>query len=191
MSEDQERLTLLETIKKEHDLLSGRLALLQREISTWSGHAEPDYDLLHALIEYFSVFPDEIHHKKEDHIYAALIGNNVLETDYLKRLKSEHEEMGTLKETFAKNLENLAAHHVSPKWSLIVDVGKYIEVQEIHMADEESQFLPLAHKELSQKQLLEVTEIIQHDLITDSAKQTFDTLNRIDTTIDEILRKKS
>ncbi len=183
-------MTILETIKKEHDLLNGRLSLLQREIATWSGHSEPDYDLLHALIEFFSVFPDEIHHKKEDHIYTALIKANVLETEYLKRLKSEHEEMGSLKETFSKNLKNLAAHHVSPKWSLIVDVTTYIDVQELHMADEESQFLPLAKKELSNTQLLGVAEKIQNELITDSAKQIFETLNRIDKTIDELLRKK-
>ncbi len=183
-------MTVLEIIKKEHDLLNGRLSLLRREIATWSSHSEPDYDLLHALIEYFSVFPDEIHHKKEDHIYAALINNNVLESDYLKRLKSEHEGMGSLKESFSKNLENLAAHHVSPKWALIVDVTKYIEMQELHMADEESQFLPLAQKELSNTQLMEVAETIQTELITDLAKQTFETLNRLDKKINDLLRKK-
>ncbi len=183
-------MTVLDTIKNEHDLLNGRLALLRREISAWSRHAEPDYDLLHALIEYFAVFPDEIHHKKEDHLYAALIQNNVLESAYLLRLKSEHEKMSDLKDSFSKNLENLAAHHVSPKWSLIVDVGNYIETQELHMADEESQFLPLAKNELSKSQLMEVAEVIQSELITDSAKRTFEMLKQIDARIEEILRKK-
>ena len=183
-------MTVLDTINKEHDLLNGRLALLKNEISAWSHHEEPDYDLLHALIQFFSVFPDEIHHKKEDHIYAALIRNNVLESEYLIRLKSEHEQLGALTEQFSKNLESLAARHVSPKWSLIIDIGKYIDILELHMADEESQFLPLASKELSQKQLLDVGETIQNELITDAAKQSFDTLNRIDSTIEEFLRKR-
>lgn len=183
-------MTILDTLKKEHDLLNARLALLKNEIHVWSHHGEPDYDLLHLLIQYFSIFPDEIHHKKEDHIYEALIQNNVLETAYLSRLKSEHEQMSGLKAQFSKNLAGLANHDVAPKWSMIIDVGKYIEMQELHMADEESQFLPLARAELSEKHLLEVAEIIQSELITDSTKESFETLNRINTDIETMVKKK-
>ena len=113
-----------------------------------------------------------------------------METDYLKRLKSEHEEMSALTQQFSINLESLAAHHVSPKWSLISDINKYIDVLELHMADEESQFLPLAEKELSKKDLLGVHEIIKSELITDAAKQTFEELDRIDSDIDQLTREK-
>ncbi|MBL4619442.1 MAG: hemerythrin domain-containing protein [Marinicaulis sp.] len=183
-------MTVLTAIKKEHDQLSGRLTLLKNEAHAWSHNQEPDYDLLHLLIQYFAKFPDEIHHKKEDLIYNALIGGGVLESEYLKRLKSEHEQMNALTQQFSANLENLAAHHVSPKWSLISDINNYIDVLELHMADEESQFLPLAEIELSNKDLLGVHEIIQTELITDAAKQAFEDLSRLDSDIDQLARKK-
>ncbi len=183
-------MTIFDAIRHEHELLSARLAILKNEIDAWSQHKEPDYDLLHLLIQYFQIFPDEIHHKKEDIIYDALIQHNVLETDYLKRLKSEHEEMGDLKSRFTDSLDNLAAHHVSPKWSLIIDVGKYIDFQKLHMADEESQFLPLAEKELPKTRIDEISETIQHELITDDAKQSFENLACIDDDIESRLREK-
>lgn len=183
-------MTIFDAIRHEHELLSARLAILKNEIDAWSHHKEPDYDLLHLLIQFFQIFPDEIHHKKEDIIYDALIRHNVLETDYLKRLKSEHDDMGALKDRFSQNLDNLAAHHVSPKWSLIIDVGKYIDFQALHMADEESQFLPLAEKELPRSRVDEIGETIQSELITDDAKQSLETLARIDADIESRLREK-
>jgi hemerythrin-like domain-containing protein len=186
----RQRLIVLNAIKKEHDQLCDRLALLKKEIYVWSHNEEPDYDLLHLLIQYFGKFPDEIHHKKEDRIYDALIQGGVLESDYLKRLKSEHEQMGALTEQFSNNLDSLIAHHVSPKWSIIIDINKYIDVLELHMADEETQFLPLAKKELSSTILLEVNETIQSELLTDAARQSFEDLTRIDSEIEKMVMKK-
>lgn len=183
-------MTIFDAIRHEHELFGGRLAILKNEIDAWSHHKEPDYDLLHLLIQYFQIFPDEIHHKKEDIIYDALIRHNVLETEYLKRLKSEHGEMGDLKSRFTDSLDNLAAHHVSPKWALIMDVGKYIDFQKLHMADEESQFLPLAEKELPKTRVDEISGTIQDKLITDKAKESFEQLARIDAAIENRLREK-
>lgn len=58
-------MTIIDTIKEEHVRLTGRLALLKREIDVWTRNSEPDYDLLYLLARYFMKFPDEIHHKKK------------------------------------------------------------------------------------------------------------------------------
>ena len=58
------------------------------------------------------------------------------------------------------------------------------------MADEESQFLPLAEKELPKTRVDEISETIQQTLITDTAKQTFEDLMRIDSDIKKRLKEK-
>ena len=183
-------MTIIETIREEHVRLTNRLALLKREIDVWTRNREPDYDLLYLLARYFMKFPDEIHHKKEDYIYDALIANGVPETEYLSRLKSEHQQMGDLSREFAAHFDDLLAHHVSPKWAMIGKVKKFVALQELHMADEESQFLPLAKKELSEKRFGEINEAVQYDLITDAALQAFRELADIDAKIDSHIAKK-
>ena len=183
-------MNLIDTIKDEHVRLSSRLALLKREIDIWTRNGEPDYDLLYLLAQYFMKFPDEIHHKKEDCIYDALIEDGVLETEYLSRLKSEHEQMGELSAQFSEHFDDLLAHHASPKWAMIDKVKRFIALQELHMADEESQFLPLAQKELSQKRLKEINETIQNKLISDEARDAFRELAGIDAEIDSHVAMK-
>ncbi len=171
--------------------LMSRLALLKREIDIWTRNGEPDYELLYLLAQYFMKFPDEIHHKKEDRIYEALIGAGVLETEYLSRLKTEHEHMAAQAAQFAEHFDDLLAHHASPKWAMIDKVKKFIAMQELHMADEESQFLPLAQKELSKKRLSEINEAVQNELITDAARASFRLLAGIDAEIDNHVAKKN
>ena len=183
-------MTIIDTIKDEHVRLSSRLALLRREIDIWTRNGEPDYDLLYLLAQYFMKFPDEIHHKKEDRIYDALIEDGVLETEYLLRLKSEHEQIGLLAGQFSEHFDDLLAHHASPKWAMIDKVKKFVAMQELHMADEESQFLPLAQKELSEKRLTEINEAVQNELITDAARESFRLLAGIDAEIDSHIAKK-
>lgn len=183
-------MTIIDTIKDEHVHLTSRLALLKREVDVWTRNGEPDYDLLYLLAQYFMKFPDEVHHKKEDYIYDALIESGVLENEYLARLKSEHEQMGLQAAQFAEHFDDLLAHHASPKWTMIDKIKKFIALQELHMADEESQFLPLAQKELSVKRLNEINEAVQCDLITDAAREAFRLLAGIDAEIDSHVAKK-
>ncbi len=183
-------MTLIDAIKDEHDRLRSRLVLLKQEIDVWTRNGEPDYDLLHLLAQYFMRFPDEIHHKKEDHIYDALMDKGVLETEYLLRLKSEHEQMGLLTTQFSEHFDDLLAHHVSPKWTMIDKVKKFIVMQELHMADEESQFLPLARKELSVDRLNEIGAAARKALINDAARESFQELATIDSGIESHLAKK-
>lgn len=164
--------------------------MLKREIDNWTRNGEPDYDLLYLLAQYFMKFPDEIHHKKEDYVYDALIEGGVLESEYLSRLKSEHEQMGLQAAQFSEHFDDLLAHHASPKWAMIDKVKRFIEMQELHMAEEESQFLPLAQKELSGKRLNEINEAVQNELIIDTARESFRILAGIDAEIDSHVAKK-
>ena len=184
------RPSLIEAIKKEHKHFANRIVLLRRELDAQAENRHPDYELLSLLAVFFEIFPDEIHHKKEDYIYDALIRNGVVETDYLVRLKAEHEQMHEMTEQFIGELKTLVERRSDTPSSLIDAVNRYVDLQEIHMADEESQFLPLAQSCLPEARFDHIERQIQADLITEETHQAFKKLAAIDANIDKHLEHK-
>lgn len=184
------RQNLIEFIKYEHVRLAGRIKLLSQEVENWASGAETDFDLLQQLVRFFSLFPDEIHHKKEDVIYDALVKAGVSESDYLRRLKDEHARMAALKSQFAEDLEKLLRSRGAPDEALAESIRQYISVQELHMAEEESQFLPLANRELSDETFSEIGNRIQAELIDSSSTRLFADLADIDAKIDARLKAR-
>ncbi len=180
-------MSLIDAIKQEHLYINSRLALLKREIHGWSNDKTPNLELLERLSRFFMKFPDEIHHKKENYIYDALIQKGVLESNYLLRLKAEHEQMGALTAKFAEGLDRMIADDGRVEQSLIDDVRAFIDLQELHIADEETQFLPLAETELSEARLAEIGAAVQKDLINDAVLRAVRDLASIDTEIEEYL----
>ncbi len=181
---------LITAIKDEHQHLGNRLHILKQELRAWSKGKEPNTALLRLLVRFFETFPDEIHHKKEDMIYDALIEKGVLESAYLKRLRGEHDEMAELTSAFSKNLKDFVENRKGAADKLIDKLNRFIDMQEVHMADEESQFLPLAESELSGRKFARLQSAIRQALITDEAKRVFHKLADIDTKIEEVLRNR-
>ena len=108
---------------------------------------------------------------------------------YVNQMKLEHEEMASLTERFATDLSLFVDHHAAAESPLIESILKFVEVQEMHMAEEESQFLPLAMKLLPEARFAEIDDAIQRDLITENARQTFSKIAKIDSKIDSIVAK--
>lgn len=180
-------LNLLDKIREEHRFLTKRLNLLKIEMRKLGAGEAPDYHLLGLLLKFFKSFPDEIHHAKEDYLYDALIRNGVLESDYLRRLKAEHEKMGNLTAGFERDLSYAIERDREPGPNVIEKIVKYIELQELHMSDEESQFLPVAEAMLPEARLNEINEAIQRDLITLAAQERFAKLQELDNSIEKHL----
>jgi len=70
MSNDLKR--VLEELRQDHRNIAMMLDLLERESSRIYDGEEPDYELLHDVMQYMTVYPDTVHHPKEDRIYAEL-----------------------------------------------------------------------------------------------------------------------
>ncbi len=61
-------------IKSEHRSIAAILqGLLYLTTAFRQGGAEPDYQILRAMLYYLDVFPERLHHPKEDgHLFAKL-----------------------------------------------------------------------------------------------------------------------
>ena len=62
---------ILEELREDHRNLTRLLDLLENECRDIPDEGEPDMDLLHDIMHYMTVYPDAIHHPREDLVYTA------------------------------------------------------------------------------------------------------------------------
>jgi hemerythrin-like domain-containing protein len=111
------------------------------------GIAEPDFQLLGAMLHYIKEFPERFHHPKEDaYLFRLLQERNPTMVPLLDRLRDEH-QLGTAK---LRDLEQaLAAYERDGAIGLpafYTAVADYAAFHYAHVHAEESEVLPAAAK---------------------------------------------
>lgn len=59
-------------LHEDHRNMAILLNLIEREANLIYAGDEPDFELLHDVMHYMTVYPDAVHHPKEDRLYAEL-----------------------------------------------------------------------------------------------------------------------
>lgn len=175
---------LLDSIRADHAKIGARLELLRKEVEEFALDRTADVGLLDLLAQFFAAFPDEIHHRKEGFLYYALIRQGVAETAYLRRLKDEHGRMEEAAARFAEDLHRLKSRGGAASPALIARIGRYAAFLQLHMADEESQFLPLVEQRLAPERLLEIEMEAARELTRAEAQRSLRKIAAIDAEID-------
>ena len=57
---------IIERLSREHRNIEKLLAILERELEIFDRGDRPDYEVIHAIICYFKVYPAVYHHPQED-----------------------------------------------------------------------------------------------------------------------------
>ncbi len=63
---------VLVELREDHRNLRLLLDLLESESSSITVDDEPDFELLHDIMQYMTVYSDAVHHPKEDLVYDLL-----------------------------------------------------------------------------------------------------------------------
>ncbi len=63
---------VIESLRQEHRNIEKLLLVLERELSVFARGERPDYEVVHAVIAYFQVYPDAYHHPPEDVVFEKL-----------------------------------------------------------------------------------------------------------------------
>lgn len=142
----------LDLIRSEHRNIGhvlDALALLGSELA--AGKGVLNWDLLHAIVYYMRVFPDHLHHPKEErHLFAALLNRAPAVVDTVAALKVEHFEG----EARLKAITDLLAvsERACPegRQALATAIAAYVDFERRHMMREETEILPLAERFLNE-----------------------------------------
>jgi hemerythrin-like domain-containing protein len=140
----------LAVINQEHAALAAMLRSLPLLLDQARRRAElPDFALLRAMLFYVDEFPERLHHRKEDELLFPRVRARCPElAATLDQLERDHEHG----ERAIRDLEHaLLAFEVlgEPRREAFERaVHGYVEFYLRHMAIEESQILPAAHRAL-------------------------------------------
>jgi len=140
---------IIEKLQQEHREFRTFLSLFDAQLDKFRRGRAPNYELIDALLDFFTSFPDEWHHQKEDLVYDAVIVKAGSMTDSLTNLRAEHERL----EIGARGFENRMAHlrrgSDLPMSEIVTSGETYGRLLRHHMVKEDQVFFPLAEQILS------------------------------------------
>ena len=141
---------IIEDLVKDHQRFRIFLSRYEREVEALRS-GDPDYAMLGDLAEYFCLFPDELHHRKEDVIYDVITeiederaASPSQGNARLRDLRAAHAQISATAETFREGVEQATAGGQLPREELAHHASTYIMVQRRHMQEEEAAFFPRA-----------------------------------------------
>ena len=143
--------TIIDDLIEDHRRFRIFLNQYERELAELRSGGETDYELLKDLAEYFCLFPDELHHRKEDIIYEFLLEMNDARAESrsqgnarLYDLRSDHDAISHAAGIFREGVAQVAAGDQLPRDQLTHYGDEYIIHLRQHMRHEEESFFPRA-----------------------------------------------
>lgn len=135
--------TIIDDLAREHARFRRYLGWYRQEIGRLSRGVDPDFTLLDMLAHYFSQFPDELHHKKEDIIYSYLEKKTPDRIKPLTNLHEQHCELSTRARRFAEIVERVLIDQELPIEQVVEEAETYFQALIAHMeGEEDSLFQP-------------------------------------------------
>lgn len=128
---------LLGDLHEDHRNMSIMLDLLSQQIDHIRDGERPDYELIHDIMRYMTVYSDAVHHPKEDLLYATMRAEDPELAAGLDRVTPEHEDLAALGETLRNDVEAVASGAAITRERLVEDTTEYVNTLRQHIAWEE------------------------------------------------------
>lgn len=128
---------LLDDLRADHRNMAVMLDLLGQQVEHIRDGERPDYELVHDIMRYMTVYSDAVHHPKEDLLYGAMRSEKPEMAKGLERVEPEHRELARLGETLRNDVEAVACGAAVTRDRLVEDTSNYVTMLRKHMAWEE------------------------------------------------------
>ena len=146
---DSSRHDALSIIHAEHRSLSAVLWSLNYLVR--ETRIAPDFELLSLMIDYIEMFPERLHHPKEDqHLFAALRRRTPDAEAVLQPLAAEHARGAHMIDDLRFALTRYRVAGEAGRAEFATAVHAYVQFHWEHMRKEEEVVLPLAAQVLTQ-----------------------------------------
>ena len=114
------------------------LDVLENTVEKVAVGNDPDFDLIDEVMRYMTVYPDAVHHPKEDIVYAELKAQRPDLADDLEDVPEDHRQIATLGTQLRDDVEAIIAGAAVRRERFIVDAQNYIGRLRRHMQWEET-----------------------------------------------------
>lgn len=129
--------TLMKELREDHRNMSMVLELLDEVVEHASSGKDPDFELLDEIMRYMTVYPDAVHHPKEDIMYEQLRQKRPDLAEGLDSVPDDHNEIAALGSALRDEIEAINAGAAVRRQKLIEDASSYVKRLRDHMAWEE------------------------------------------------------
>ena len=113
------------------------LDVLESSIEIAASDEDPDFELVDEIMRYMTVYPDAVHHPKEDLVYAELKQQRPDLTDGLDDVPKDHAQIADLGSKLRDDVEAIVAGAAVRREKFIRDALLYVGRLRRHMNWEE------------------------------------------------------
>jgi hemerythrin-like domain-containing protein len=135
---------ILEELREDHRNLARLLDLLENECRDLPADGEPDMELLLDIMHYMTIYPDAIHHPREDLVYTAMREHGSDLSEGLEGIPDDHREIAELGATLRRDIEAIISGAAVTRQHLLEDLVNYVGHLRRHMDWEETDLFPRA-----------------------------------------------
>jgi len=147
---------IIDSLRQEHRNIEKLLLVLERELSVFDRGERPDYQVIHAIIAYFLVYPNAYHHPQEDMVFEKLKSCDPAAAANIGDLAAEHRSGAKRLQRVAQAVESVLSDREVLRETVHDIVRDFIEHERSHIAMEERDFFPAAVRVLQPQEWAEI-----------------------------------
>jgi hemerythrin-like domain-containing protein len=170
-------MAVINILRQEHRNIERLLLVLERELAIFARGGRPDYEVIHAVIAYFQVYPDAYHHPLEDMVFEKLKARDFAVAAKIGDLAADHRRGAERLRRVAQAVESVLAGRELLRQTVNNIICDFIEHERRHIAMEERDFFPAAVNALQPQDWAEIASRLtnQRDpLFRDVVEQKFE-----------------
>lgn len=134
---DKSAAAVLAELREDHRNMTLLLNVLERESNRIYEGEEPDYEMLHDIMHYMTVYPDTVHHPKEDRLYAELKAFRPDLATGFERITMDHRHIADLSLKLRDDIAAINSGNPVRRNSVVADALRYVNTLRGHMQWEE------------------------------------------------------
>ncbi len=134
---------VLAELRSDHRNLTVLIDMLDAEADRLKALEDPNYELLRDIMLYMTGYPDVVHHRKEDWVYAKMVGLRPAMQRDLTRIERDHAEIAKLGTKLLNDIEAIESGTVMRRFDVVEDARAYVNRQRDHMRWEDEKLFPL------------------------------------------------
>ncbi|MDZ7643577.1 MAG: hemerythrin domain-containing protein [Woeseiaceae bacterium] len=128
---------IVRELREDHRNMSLLLDLIEREADRLFDGRDADYELLHDIMRYMTVYPDAVHHPKEDRLYGEMRDVRPDLTSGFQRISLDHRKISEMGVQIRNDLASIEAGSMISRKSVVAEALRYVNALRSHMQWEE------------------------------------------------------
>ena len=129
--------TLMKELREDHRNMAMVLDLLDEAVQQASAGEDPDFELIDEIMRYMTVYPDAVHHPKEDILYTQLRDTRPDLAEDLDDVPPDHRDIAAMGAALRDEVEAINAGSAVRRNKFIDDTSGYVNRLRNHMGWEE------------------------------------------------------